>query len=171
LCSRTSADFTKRPLMSSSVAAYFASRCSAKAHNHSGSRWPCFANSIVSLATSCVAGSLRSTKPPIGRVERRLRRACGWRCSRPHLQGQRSARRKPVDVVIGVRAPRGSKPNTRLCRESRGRHSPRAGGENEPEHCPLSARVSKKEPHARRGAPGIENVGGCPLPPVPIGRG
>jgi hypothetical protein len=47
--------------MSSSGAAYFASRCNAKAHSRSGSRWPCFANSIMSLATSCVAGSLRST--------------------------------------------------------------------------------------------------------------
>jgi hypothetical protein len=40
-------------------------RCNAKAHSRSGSRWPCFANSIISLATSCVAGSLRSTNPSL----------------------------------------------------------------------------------------------------------
>jgi integrase len=45
--------------------AYFASRCNAKAHSRSASRWPCFANSIISLATSCVAGSLRSTNPSL----------------------------------------------------------------------------------------------------------
>jgi hypothetical protein len=33
--------------MSSSGATYFANRCNAKAHSRSGSRWPCFANSIT----------------------------------------------------------------------------------------------------------------------------
>jgi hypothetical protein len=55
LCSRTARTFRSGAPMGSSVAAYFANRCSAKAHSRSGSRWPCFANSIISLATSCVA--------------------------------------------------------------------------------------------------------------------
>ena len=51
--------------MSSSGAAYFASRCNAKAHSRSGSRSPCFANSIISLATSCAAGWFRSADPSL----------------------------------------------------------------------------------------------------------
>jgi len=35
---------------------HFDSCCSANAHSRSGSRWPAFANSIVSFATAVVAG-------------------------------------------------------------------------------------------------------------------
>jgi hypothetical protein len=60
-------------------AAYFASRCNAKAHSRSGSRWPCFAKSIISLATSCVARSLRSTN--LRAYPKRLRTPQPfWRC-------------------------------------------------------------------------------------------
>src|SRR5207245_867979 len=44
---------------------YFDSCCNAKADNRSGSRSPAFANSIISLATATVAGSLRSIKPSL----------------------------------------------------------------------------------------------------------
>jgi hypothetical protein len=46
--------------------------CSANAHSRSGSRSPTFANSIISLATAIVAGSLRSTSPSFAQ--------CGFEC-------------------------------------------------------------------------------------------
>jgi hypothetical protein len=45
--------------------AYLESCSTARAHNRSGSRSPCFANSMISLATAIVAGSARSTSPSL----------------------------------------------------------------------------------------------------------
>jgi len=49
-----------RLLRQGSFRAYLDSCCTARAHNRSGSRSPCFANSIISLATSAARGSVRS---------------------------------------------------------------------------------------------------------------
>jgi hypothetical protein len=44
---------------------YFDNCCNANAHSRAGSRSPAFANSIISLATAMVPGSLRSTTPSL----------------------------------------------------------------------------------------------------------
>jgi hypothetical protein len=53
------------PLPEVPAGLHFDSCCSANAHSRSGSRSPTFANSIISLATDIVAGSLRSTNPSL----------------------------------------------------------------------------------------------------------
>jgi hypothetical protein len=69
-------------------AAYFDS-CNAEAHSRSGSRSPCFASSIISLATAIAAGSLRSTNPSLPNAASKaadiLAMSSGpneWSCSR-----------------------------------------------------------------------------------------
>jgi hypothetical protein len=54
-----------RPARQSSFRAYLDICCTARAHNRSGSRSPCFANSIITLATSTDSGSVRSVNPSL----------------------------------------------------------------------------------------------------------
>jgi len=57
---------------------------------------------------------------PLRRMVRRRLRCTGERRScQPHPQGERRARRKPVDVDAGLRAPRRSHANPRLRRKPR----------------------------------------------------
>jgi hypothetical protein len=49
-------------------AVYFDTCCTARAHNRSGSHSPCFANSIINLATSAVSGSVRSVNRSLPNV-------------------------------------------------------------------------------------------------------
>jgi hypothetical protein len=51
--------------LAAGFSAYLESSCTARAHNCEGSRSLCLANSIISLATAIVAGSLRSTNPSL----------------------------------------------------------------------------------------------------------